>query len=115
MKQLVIKVGGDPMRDVREAWHNPKLLRPGTHTIYVKTPEEAMDLLSPNRIDLLSQCLKFSSNACVSDLVEKTGRKQEAISRDLSILEKHGAIEKQKKGTKVYIKPKIDEISIKFK
>jgi predicted transcriptional regulator len=115
MKQLIIKVGGDINKDLREAWCNPKILPIGTRTIYVRNVSEAKELLSHERLALLKECLEYSPSACVSDLVEKTGRKQEAISRDLSILESHGAIEKKKKGTKTFIEPKIDSIEIRFK
>ena len=115
MKQLIIKVGGDMNKDLREAWYDPTKRKPNTHTIYVKDASEAMELISPERINLLKQLMEYEPSACVSDLVEKTGRKQEAISRDLSILEKHGAIEKKRKGTKTFIEPKIDSIEIRFK
>ena len=115
MKQLIIKIGGDMNKDMRDIWGDPSKRRPNTHTIYVKNSKEAMEVLSPERMHLLKQILEYEPRACVSDLVEKTGRKQEAISRDLSILEKHGAIEKKKKGTNTFIEPKIDSIEIRFK
>lgn len=103
------------LEDMRAAWNDPSKRKPGTHTIYVKDAKEGLELLSSERIGLLKECITYSPRACVSDLVKKTGRKQEAISRDLSILEKHGAIEKKKKGTKTFIEPKIDSIEIRFK
>ena len=115
MKQLIIKIGGNMVEDMRQAWNDPSKRKPNTHTIYVKNASEAMEVLSPKRMHLLKQILEYEPKACVSDLVKKTGRKQEAISRDLSILESHGAIEKKKKGTKTFIEPKIDSIEIRFK
>ncbi len=115
VKQLIIKIGGNMVEDMRQAWHDPSKRRPNTHTIYVKNASEAMEVLSPERMHLLKQILEYEPRACVSELTELTGRKQEAISRDLSILEKHGAIEKKKKGTKTFIEPKIDSIEIRFK
>jgi predicted transcriptional regulator len=101
--------------DLREAWERPDNKMGGTSTLYVKDAKEAYEVLSEERLSLLKHMMDYSPRACVSDLVKKTGRKQEAISRDLSILEKHGAIEKKKKGTKTFIEPKIDSIEIKFK
>ena len=115
MKQLIIKIGGDLDKDLREIWDNPSKRKPNTHTIYVKDAFEAHALLSPERINLLKHSLEYNPRACISDLVKKTGRKQEAISRDASILESHGIIEKHKKGRRVFLEPKIDSIEIRFK
>ncbi|MFA5931369.1 MAG: hypothetical protein WC821_03590 [archaeon] len=114
MKKIIIKIGGNMVEDMRNAWHNPDVLRNGTHTIYVKNAEQARNLLSPERINLLKQSIEYSPRACVSDLVEKSGRKQSAISRDISGLEAMGAIKKHKKGRTVFIEPKINSIEIKF-
>ncbi|MFA6269214.1 MAG: hypothetical protein WC652_05330 [archaeon] len=115
MKQLIIKIGGDIKKDLREAWTDPSKRRPNTHTIYVKDAAQARRLLSPEKINLLKQSLEYSPSACVSDLVESTGRKQEAISRDLKGLEEIGAIKRTKKGRQVFVEPKIDSIEIKFR
>jgi len=115
MKKLIIKIGGDLDKDLREAWFNPSKRLMGTTTFYAKNAFQVHQILSEERLDLMRHIMNYSSPVCVSDLVKSTGRKQEAISRDISILESHQVIEKSKKGTKVFIKPKIDEISIKFK
>jgi len=114
MKRLVIKVGANVDKDLRAAMKNPNTFEPGAHTIYVKDADGVRKLLSPERINLLKQSLAYSPRACVSDFVKKTGRKQEAISRDASVLEKYGVIKKVKKGRNVYLEPQIKSIEIVF-
>ncbi len=114
MNKLIIKVGGNIKADLREAWEHPSKELLGTHTVYVKDTNGVRKLLSPERIHLLKQSLEYSSSPCVSDLVKKTGSKQEAISRDASVLEMYGAIKKVKKGRNVYLEPKIKSIEIIF-
>ena len=115
MKKFIIKVGGNLDKDLREAWVNPSKELMGTTTLYVKNALDAHQILSEERLDLMRHLITYSSKACISDLVESTGRKQEAISRDISILESQGMIQKNKKGRKVFIEPKIDSIEIRFK
>lgn len=115
MKKLIIKVGGDVDRDLRDSWINPSKESMGTTTLYVKNAFDAHQILSEERLGLMKHILTYSSPACVSDLVESTKRKQGAVSRDISILESQGMIKKNKKGKKVFIEPKIDSIEIQFK
>jgi len=115
MKQVIIKIGKDPKQDLLKAAHDPNVLKAGTHTIYVKDTAQAHRLLSPENMNLLMHSWRFDASPCVSDLVKSTGRKQEAISRDLIQLESIGAIKKIKKGRKVFVEPKIDSIEIRFK
>lgn len=115
MKKLVIKIGGDVDKDLREAWINPSKELMGTTTFYAKNSFQAHQLLSEERLDLIRHLINFSSPVCVSDLVKSTGRKQEAISRDISILQDQGVIEKNKKGRKVFVESKINSIEIRFK
>jgi predicted transcriptional regulator len=115
MKKLIIKVGKNIDKDLREAWVNPSKELMGTSTLYVKNTLDAHQILSEERLDLMRHIMTYSSFACVSDLVKSTKRKQEAISRDILILESQGVVEKIKKGRKVFIKPKIDSIEIRFK
>ncbi|MDD4467733.1 MAG: ArsR family transcriptional regulator [Candidatus ainarchaeum sp.] len=115
MKKLIIKIGADSDKDLREAWSKPSKELNGTTIVYLKNAILAHQILSEERLDLMKHIMTYSSPACVSDLVESTGRKQEAISRDISILESQGMIQKNKKGRKVFIEPKIDSIEIRFK
>jgi len=115
MKKLIIKIGADSDNDLREAWSKPSKELNGTTTVYLKNAIQAHQILSEERLDLMKHIMTYSSPACVSDLVESTGRKQEAISRDISILESQGMIQKNKNGRKVFIQPKIDSIEIRFK
>ena len=115
MKKLIIKIGGNIDKDLREAWVKPSEELMGTTTVYLKNAILAHQILSEERLDLMRQLMTYSSPACVSDLVKSTKRKQEAISRDISILESQGMIQKNKKGRNVFIEPKIDSIEIRFK
>jgi predicted transcriptional regulator len=115
VKQIIIKIGGDPKQDLLKAAHDSNVLKAGTHTIYVKDAAQAHRLISSENMNLLMHSWKFNANPCVSDLIKSTGRKQEAISRNLTQLESIGAIKKIKKGRKVFIEPKIDSIEIRFK
>jgi len=114
MGELVIVVGRDMLSDLRRARESSGKHGLYKSALYVKDAAQAMDLLSKERLRLLKQIIDYKPSVCVSDLVKSTGRKQEAISRDASILESRGAIAKKKKGRKVYLKPKIDSIRIKF-
>lgn len=115
MKKLIIKIGGDSDRDLRDAWSKPSKELNKTSIVYLKNPIQSHQILSSERLDLMKHIMTYSSPACISDLVESTKRKQEAISRDILILESQGMIEKSKKGRKVFIEPKIDSIEIRFK
>ncbi|MFH1752025.1 MAG: hypothetical protein ABH821_03765 [archaeon] len=106
MKQLIIKIGGDMLKDMKEVWDDPSKGKPGTHTVYVKNMDELYEVLSPKRIELLNYVLdqpKEEKN--ISEIAKKLKRKQEAVSRDANLLEKHSLITKTKKKQKVYLKP----------
>ena len=114
-KKLIVKVNADIDKDLREAWVKPSKELMGTTTVYLKNAIQANQILSEERLNLMKHILTYSSKACISDLVKSTKRKQEAISRDISILESQGMIQKNKKGRNVFIEPKIDSIEIRFK
>lgn len=117
MDKLTIVVGRSMLDDLRDLSKNPvaKKDKYAKNSLYVKTPQEVLKWISPEKLRILKQVLDFELNLTVSELVQKTGRKQEAISRDLTHLESMGAIKKVKKGRKVFIEPQIDSIEIKFK
>jgi predicted transcriptional regulator len=77
--------------------------------LYVKDAKQLASILSSERMSLLFD-LKKSKN--VSELTKQTGRKQEAISRDATILESAGLITKTKKGRKTFLKTRVKKIEI---
>ncbi len=113
MKKLIIKVGGDMLEDMRKVFKDPSKAQPNTHTIYVKSPSEVNQLLSPQRIHLLKQLMEYEPTIC--GLALETNRKQEAISRDVLFLETNGLVKKRKEGREVFVEPQIDTIEIRFK
>ncbi len=109
MDKLVIKLESEMDKDIRKVF-NPKEASnlPG-HTLYVKDAGQLSNILSSGRLLLLLD-LKNSQN--VSEVAKKTGRKQEAISRDATILENAGLIKKTKKGRQTFLKTKVKKIEI---
>jgi len=115
MEQLVIVVGRDVLNDLRQARDGSGRNNLPKNALYVKDARHALSWLSPERIHLLQKLVKYDSFKSISEIAKETNRKQEAISRDASILALHGAIEKKKKGKQVFLKPKIDSIRVEFK
>lgn len=79
--------------------------------LYVRDAKQLSSILSSKRLSLLFD-LDKSKN--VSELVKKSKRKQEAISRDLTLLESFDLIKKEKKGREVFIKKKVKKIEIQL-
>jgi predicted transcriptional regulator len=109
MSKLIIRVGANPMKDMKDFWQNPSSKK-GNYYSYINNLSELQSLLSSERLNLVNEVLNKSQN--ISELVKKTGRKQEAISRDASILESAGLITKCKKGRKTFLKTRVKKIEI---
>lgn len=115
MKTVIIKVGGSMLEDMQKVFENPKLAKPGTHTIYVKTWADVYELLSPKRLEILAQLLNYKNGAeSVSKLASRLKRKQEAVSRDAGILEKYSLVEKVKQKQAVCLKAKYQALQIQL-
>lgn len=105
MKQLVIKIGGNMLKDMREVYGHPSKAAPGGHTLYLKNAEELYEMLSPKRLELLRHIIKHQAEKkTVSELAGELKRKQEAVSRDANILAKYSLIKKIKERQMVYLK-----------
>jgi predicted transcriptional regulator len=106
MKELIIKIGSDPKKDIKKAFLNPKEnVVLNTHTLYLKDSKELYELLSPQRLDLLRFVTQNSlEEYTISELAKKLNRRQEAISRDTILLAKYNMLLKIKEKQKVYIK-----------
>lgn len=116
MKTLIIKIGGNLKRDLKEVLLDPKnKANINTHTIYLKNSKELYKILSPERLELLRYITDNNqAELTVSELAGKLKRKQEAISRDAILLEKYNIIEKVKNKQKVYIKAIYSALDIKL-
>lgn len=115
MRKLIIKIGGNMMEDLENAYKNPKLRNPGTHTLYLKNSQELYELLSPQRLELLRYvtCHPHEKNS-IGHLAKKLERKQEAISRDAAFLEKHQMLKKIKEEQRVYLKALYGSLDLKI-
>ena len=113
MKQLIVKIGGSMEKDLEEIFNDPKKGIPNSHTIYLKTPYDLYEILSPKRIELLKYIIGHKAqNSSVTDISKKLKRKQEAISRDASLLQRHGFIKKIKKKKSTYFETNYGSIQI---
>lgn len=115
MVKLIIHVGRKMEDDLRELYFNPEKAERGSHNVYLKSFDEVQSVLSPKRLELMAEMIAASSNGnTVNGLADSLNRKQEAISRDAIVLQKHGLIQKVKNKRQVYLKPKFDSIEIRF-
>lgn len=109
VKKLIIRHVSRSDKDLIDL-ANPKKKTPDYQRIlYVKDAAQLNSILSSERLSLIFD-LKNSQN--VSELTKKTGRKQEAISRDATILEAAGLITKTKKGRQTFLKTRVKKIEI---
>ncbi|MFA6269440.1 MAG: hypothetical protein WC652_06495 [archaeon] len=116
MKTLIIRVGGDIKKELKEVYMDPKrYANPNTHTLYLKDAKELYKILSPERFELLKY---ITNNACdtitISELAKELNRRQEAISRDTILLEKYNLLQKIKDKQKVYIQAIYSALDIKL-
>ncbi len=115
MKQLVIKIGGKMEKDLKEVFESPSRARPDSHTLYLKNGDELYEILSSKRLELLMHIIKHQAEKnTISGLAEKLGRKQEAVSRDASILAKYNIIKKIREKQRVYLKALYNSLEIKL-
>ncbi len=113
MKKLRIKIGGNPIEDIREIMRDPSKHRPGTHTVYFKSAEDLHEMLSPKRLEMLQLIISHARNPrSVGEISASTNRKQEAVSRDATTLEKHEFVEKIRRGRNTLLKAKYDTLEI---
>ena len=107
MKKLIIKIGSlKNMKDeLTEVFNDPSKGKVGTHTLYLKHSKDLYEILSPQRLELLRYITRnpLEKNT-ISELAKKLERKQEAISRDATLLYGYKLIQKVKEKQKVYVK-----------
>ena len=108
--KLKIKIG-DMKEGVKEVFRHPEKIEAGTHSLYLKSPHELYELLTPKRIELLRFALQNNKEP-ITAISKALKRKQEAISRDAAILEKYSLITKTRDNKKTYIKSKYNTLEI---
>jgi predicted transcriptional regulator len=115
MKQLIIKIGGNMLEDIKKVYNNPSSGKPGTHTIYLKSTKDLYELLSPKRIELLKFIIETQSKKkTVSEIAKAMKRKQEAISRDANKLAKYNLIKKSKEKQSIYLSTEYNSLNIQL-
>lgn len=70
------------------------------HVIYLPDARIFSKIFSPRRIELL-RAIRENPELGISELAELLGRKQEAVSRDISFLRAWGVVETDVEGKKV--------------
>lgn len=113
MKQLIIKIGASMDKDLKELFRDPRKGTPNSHTVYLKTPYDLYKILSPKRIELLKYLISHKSEKnSISAVSKELKRKQEAISRDAKVLERHMFVEKIRKKKSTYLKTNYKSLQI---
>ncbi|MFH0955006.1 MAG: ArsR family transcriptional regulator [Candidatus Micrarchaeota archaeon] len=97
MKKLVFKIGGTFRQDAVAFAKGSKKPESGTTTVYLRDFKHLREMLTPKKLALLDAMISFAdAKQNVSQIAKKLKRKQEAVSRDLAVLEKNGLIHKTK-------------------
>ena len=99
VREVEIKFGSleDMKREILESEGKDK------NVIYIPDAKVFSKLFSPKRIELL-RAIKNNPELGVGELAELLGRKQEAVSRDISFLKAWGIIETGYENRKVLAK-----------
>ena len=115
MGKIIVKIGVDVMEDLKRIKENPRVYgNPGGHTIYLKDSKQLYALLSPKRIDLLRQIISYGEKSTIGSITRQSMRKQEAISRDITMLESAGLVEKKRHRRNVHLKVPCKAIEIRL-
>jgi predicted transcriptional regulator len=105
MQKLIINIGGDMLKEIKEVFEDPSKGKPNTHTIFLKTSQDLYEMLSPKRLELLKYIIEHQDERkSISELASELNRKQEAISRDSNVLMKYNLVQKVKDRRTVYLK-----------
>jgi predicted transcriptional regulator len=112
MDKLVIKLSSEMDSDIKDLFSPKKSINIPKNILYVNNSKQLSSILSSERLALLLNLNKTKMD--VSTTAKKLNRKQEAISRDATILEQFGLIKKTKKGKQVFLEPRIKKIEIEF-
>lgn len=119
IEPLTIVIGRDMDSDISEFFSGKPLseVNKSKKMLYLDSFEELVELLSPKKLDLLRSLMNYHPNPCtesVSEIAEKLGRKQEAISRDLNCLKKLGLVKTVKNKQKIQASVPFKRIEIRI-
>lgn len=115
---LTIFIGRDIEADYDELFSDKPLseIKQPKNALYLDSYAQLDELLSPKRMDLLRYLMQTHADEkpeSVSQVASGLGRKQEAISRDISYLKLRGMIVLERVKQAVYAKPAYSRIEIK--
>ena len=103
------------MKELKAVFDHPEKAEKNVHTLFLDSSEDLYRLLSPQRLELLRQLIKYqATKKTVGELAKELGRKQEAISRDASFLAMHQMIKKTKKKREVYLEALYKSLDIRL-
>lgn len=110
---IVVKIGADYGKDLAKIFDNPAKAEKEEpdFTLYVDSFEHLASILTAKKL-MLMKLISKDKNLTIQKIAEKLGRKQEAISRDIHLLESFGLIKLNKEGTKVMPEMKAEQIAI---
>ncbi|MCR4335235.1 MAG: hypothetical protein NUV57_01725 [archaeon] len=113
-EKVVLVIGGDMAKDVKKIIEDPsKAEVEADLKIYVESVEQLASILSAKKMNLL-QYIQHHKDQSIGEIASKIGRKQEAVSRDVHILKKHGILTLKKKGKKIIPETKTKKITVEF-
>ena len=90
---------------------HPEIIKKLPDNIYIPAGVKIGKILSPKRLELLAM-INENQGVNVTGLAKKLKRKKEAVSRDLSILEKHNLVITEKKGKEKEVKTRIKYVIV---
>lgn len=106
---LTIIIGGDFNKDLDALMKGDR--KQPKNVLYLKSYKHLLELLSPQKIDLLRELAK-TDKYTVCELAKKTKRHQEAISRDIKQLKQKGFVKTTKNKNTTQITPIFKKIEI---
>lgn len=115
MDNLIIKIGADKRKELKEVFDNPQKVKKNTHTLFLNNSEELYEILSPKRLELLRYIIRHQAEKkTISEIADELKRKQEAVSRDANLLTKYNLIQKIKEKQMVYLEALYRSLSIQL-
>ena len=110
-KSIEVRIGtvDDFSSAVKQELKNSKQEKQNKTIIYIQ-PKDVPRLLSAKRLDLIHEIRACENKLTVSTLAKRLKRKQEAVSRDLMILNQVGLIELQRTGRQCH--PIVSKINL---
>ena len=115
MDNLIIKIGADKRKELKEVFDHPERSKKNTHTLFLDNSEDLYEILSPKRLELLRYIIKHhAERQTISEIADELKRKQEAVSRDATLLTKYNIIQKIKEKQRVYLEALYKSLEIQL-